>query len=58
MMVDIILIFLYNFRSLALSSSYIYIGFTLSALSLLIAVNSVFRMCYLAYRKYIDALGE
>lgn len=41
-----------NFSSLAVSESYIYIGYILAAVAFLGVVNGFVRMGYLGYNKY------
>lgn len=53
LLVDIILLWLLNFSSLAVSESYVYLGFTLTAFCLLIIVNGLARMGLLAHKKYL-----
>ena len=57
-LIDIILLGLLNFSSLAVSDSYVYIGFILAGISMLLIVNAFVRIAYFAHKKYKQALDE
>jgi hypothetical protein len=51
-LIGLILFFLCNFSSLALTESYVYIGFILSGMALVLVLNSLARVAHLSYYKY------
>ena len=55
-LIDIILLGLLNFSSLAVSESYVYIGFILSGMAILLIINGLIRIGYLAHNKYKQAI--
>jgi transposase len=57
-MIDTILLGLLNFSSLAVSDSYVYIGFILAGIAMLLVVNAFVRIAYFAHKKYKQALDE
>jgi len=57
-LIDIFLLGLLNFSSLAVSDSYIYAGFFLTVIALVLISNSLIRMAYFAYKKYKQAVDE
>lgn len=54
-LVELILLFLCSFSSLALTESYVYIGFVLASLCLLLALNALARAADLASHKHREA---
>ena len=56
--IDLILLTLLNFSSLALSESYIYIGFVLAGFSLLVIFNAFVRMLYMTHKKYRQMIED
>jgi hypothetical protein len=57
-LIDLVLLILLNLSSLATSNSYVYIGFILSGISVLIVFNSLARMGYLSYHKGSQLLTD
>ena len=57
-LMDVILLGLLNFSSLAISESYVYIGFILSGIAVLVILNSLVRVGYLVHKKYLDSLNN
>lgn len=57
-LIELILFFLCTLSSLALTESYVYIGFVLSGMSLLIVANSVGRAVHLGCQKYRKMFEE
>lgn len=57
-LIEFILFFLCNFSSLALTESYIYIGFILSGMCLIIILNGLMRVGDLASQKYKQMFEE
>lgn len=49
---------LLNFSSLAVSDSYVYVGYVLSAMAFLIVVNGFVRMGFIAHQKYLSVKEE
>ena len=52
------LFILLNFNSVAIRDSYVYIGFILAGVSLLIILNGFVRMGYITHKKYLQAIEE
>ena len=57
-LIDTILLGLLNFSSLAVSESYVYIGFILAGMACLLIVNGLARVGYMAHSKYKKAIDE
>lgn len=57
-LIELILFFLCNFSSLALTESYVYIGFILAGMCLIIIFNSLARAAGLTRNKYVEMFEE
>jgi hypothetical protein len=55
--IEVVMLLLYGMQSLASSNTFIALGFSLSALSVLIVLNSTVRAGYLSSKKYVEITG-